>query len=178
VTLNHDPIIRESLTIAEKYADGWERRALLSYAAQQIESNPDLQAWFRPSPPTCAVNAVNALCRSGTDFDPSVVLDWLSRMHERDSAEAVKEASAQRSLLRDIFGNPFRPVTFSPEWRTDTAVALARQMYDLREFGVMPILADALQDAGCDNDDILNHCRHPGEHVRGCWVIDLLLGKV
>ena len=80
--------------------------------------------------------------------------------------------------LRDIFGNPFRPVAFSPEWRTDTAVLLARQMYDARDFGAMPILADALQDAGCDSDDVLQHCRDPrGTHVRGCWVCDLVLGK-
>ena len=82
------------------------------------------------------------------------------------------------SLLCEAFGNPFRPVTFSPEWRTDTAVLLARTMYDAREFSAMPILADALQDAGCDSDDILAHCRGPGPHVRGCWVVDLVLGKV
>jgi len=80
-------------------------------------------------------------------------------------------------LIRDIFGNPFRPVAFSPDWRTSTAVAIARQMYDSRDFSAMPILADALQDAGCDNADILDHCRGPVPHVRGCWVVDLVLGK-
>ena len=80
-------------------------------------------------------------------------------------------------LVRDIFGNPFRPVAFDPAWRTDTATALARTMYDQREFGAMPILADALQDAGCDNAEILHHCRSDGPHVRGCWVVDLVLGK-
>ena len=80
--------------------------------------------------------------------------------------------------LRDIFGNPFRPVACDPAWRTDTAVSLATQMYETREFGAMPILADALQDAGCDNPDILNHCRDTSlPHVRGCWVIDLLTGR-
>jgi hypothetical protein len=79
--------------------------------------------------------------------------------------------------IHEIIGNPFRPVSFLPEWRTDTAVTLARQMYEARDFSAMAILADALQDAGCDNDDILNHCRQPGEHVRGCWVCDLVLGK-
>ena len=80
--------------------------------------------------------------------------------------------------LRDIFGNPFRPVAFSPAWRTDTALTLARTMYESREFSAMPILADALQDAGCDNTDILDHCRNPKQvHVRGCWVVDLVLGK-
>jgi hypothetical protein len=81
-------------------------------------------------------------------------------------------------ILRDIFGNPFRPVPFAAEWRTDTALALARQMYESRDFSAMPILADALQDAGCDSDDVLNHCREAGAvHVRGCWVCDLVLGK-
>jgi len=81
--------------------------------------------------------------------------------------------------LRDIFGNPFRPVTFAPEWRTDTALSLARQMYESRDFSLMPILADALQDADCDNEDILNHCRDTdATHVRGCWVVDLVLEKV
>lgn len=82
------------------------------------------------------------------------------------------------SFIHEIVGNPFRPVTFSPEWRTDTALSLARQMYDTREFSAMPILADALQDAGCDSDDVLNHCRDTTQvHVRGCWVCDLVLGK-
>src|SRR5262245_37709031 len=80
-------------------------------------------------------------------------------------------------VVREIVGNPFRPVAFAPAWRTDTTVALARTMYERREFSAMPILADALQDAGCDNDDILSHCRGPGPHVRGCWVVDLVLGK-
>jgi hypothetical protein len=80
-------------------------------------------------------------------------------------------------LFREVFGNPFRPVTFSPDWRTDTATTLARQMYESRGFSAMPILADALQDAGCENEDILDHCRDPGPHVRGCWVLDLVLGK-
>lgn len=96
-------------------------------------------------------------------------------------------------VVRDIAGNPFRggrgchpkrwvwskqrePI-FRPWWRTDTVLSLARTMYEARDFSAMPILADALQDAGCSNEDILDHCRQPGEHVRGCWVVDLLLGK-
>jgi hypothetical protein len=91
-------------------------------------------------------------------------------------AQAV-EREQQTGLLHDIFGDPFHPATFTATWRTDTAVSLARQMYDSRDFGAMPILADVLQDAGCDNEDILNHCRGPGPHVRGCWVVDLVLGR-
>jgi hypothetical protein len=82
------------------------------------------------------------------------------------------------NLLRCIFGNPFRPVTFSPSWRTDTALSLAQQMYESRDYSAMPILADALQDAGCESEDVLNHCRDASvTHIRGCWVVDLLLGK-
>jgi hypothetical protein len=81
------------------------------------------------------------------------------------------------AFVRDIFGNPFRPVTFNPAWRTSNVTALAQAIYDDRAFDRLPILADALEDAGCDRVDILNHCRQPGEHVRGCWVVDLVLGK-
>ncbi len=81
-------------------------------------------------------------------------------------------------VFRDIFGNPFRTVAFDPAWRTSTSVAIAQGMYEPRDFTAMPILADALQDAGCDNDDVLNHCRGASAtHLRGCWVVDLVLGK-
>ncbi|MBL8795551.1 MAG: hypothetical protein JNM56_16720 [Planctomycetia bacterium] len=80
-------------------------------------------------------------------------------------------------MLKDIFGNPFRPVAFNSAWRTATVVSFAQGIYAERAFDRLPILADALEDAGCDNADILKHCREPGEHVRGCWCVDLLLGK-
>jgi hypothetical protein len=88
-----------------------------------------------------------------------------------------KLGQLQPHLVRDIFGNPFRPVTFSPSWRSETAVALASAIYAERAFDRMPILADALEEAGCDHPDVLAHCRGPGPHVRGCWVVDGVLGK-
>jgi hypothetical protein len=107
--------------------------------------------------------------------DPDHPWHRLVRTVPRDVATRLEAEHV--ALIRCVFGNPFHPVTFSSEWRTDTAVALARQMYEAREFSTMPILADALQDAGCANEDILNHCRAPGVHIRGCWVVDLVLGK-
>lgn len=101
--------------------------------------------------------------------------DWIAHMPLTD--QQLRERTKQANLLRDIFGNPFRPVSFSPEWRTSTAVAVAQGMYESRDFGAMPILADALQDAGCDSAEVLDHCRGAGPHVRGCWVADLVLGK-
>ena len=91
----------------------------------------------------------------------------------RESSESFLLAT----LLRDIFGNPFRPVALDPAWLTSDVLLLARSIYADRAFDRMSILADALQDAGCDNPDILDHCRGPGPHARGCWVVDLLLGK-
>lgn len=92
---------------------------------------------------------------------------------------SVEQSLQMRSVVWEVVGNSFRRVELSPAWRTDTAISLAKHMYASRDFGAMPILADALQDAGCDNEDILNHCRDTSlTHIRGCWVIDLVLEKV
>jgi hypothetical protein len=83
-------------------------------------------------------------------------------------------------LLREIVGNPFRPVSLDPAWllwNEGTVTKLAEAVYEERRFGDLPILADALEEAGCANADVLAHCRGDEEHVRGCWVVDLLLGK-
>jgi hypothetical protein len=96
---------------------------------------------------------------------------------ERWAQVKAVEESEQTHLLRCIVGNPFRPVAVEPSWLTSTVVALARGIYADRAFDRLPILADALMDAGCDNDDVLNHCRDTAPHARGCWVVDLLLGK-
>jgi hypothetical protein len=93
--------------------------------------------------------------------------------------DGANELVHQCGIIRDIFGNPFhKPPKFDKRWRTSTVALLAKQMYESRDFSAMPILADALQDAGCDNDTILSHCRDTNQpHVRGCWVVDLVLGK-
>jgi hypothetical protein len=92
------------------------------------------------------------------------------------------EHAAQTQLLRDIFGPlPFRPVAVDPSWlswNAGTVGELARVIYEERRFADLPVLADALEEAGCTEEDILGHCRQQGQvHVRGCWVVDLLLGK-
>jgi hypothetical protein len=91
------------------------------------------------------------------------------------------EREAQAALLQELFGNPFklRP-TIDPSWlRWNDGVVprLARSIYDERRFDDLPILHDALLDAGCDEQALLDHCRSPGPHARGCWVVDLLLDK-
>jgi len=81
------------------------------------------------------------------------------------------------AILRDIFGNPFRPVSVDVAWLAPNVVAIARHIYDERAFERLPILADALEDVGCVNTDVLDHCRQPSEHTRGCWLVDLVLEK-
>lgn len=94
------------------------------------------------------------------------------------SGDPKQEARVQADLLRDIFGNPFRPIAVVPSWLTTDVRLLARGIYEEKAFDRMPILADALQDAGCDSDDLLAHCRDASAaHVRGCWVCDLVTGK-
>jgi hypothetical protein len=81
------------------------------------------------------------------------------------------------ALVHCVFGNPFRPVSVHPAWRARTVVALAQSIYDEKAFDKLPVLADALEEAGCTDAEILGHCRGPGPHVRGCWVVDLVIGK-
>lgn len=81
-------------------------------------------------------------------------------------------------LVREVFGNPFSPITLDPGWlrRNDgLALRLAREIYDDRHFDELPVLADALEDAGCDHRELLDHLRRPGGHVRGCWALDVVL---
>jgi len=93
------------------------------------------------------------------------------------TADAAQENSAQVALLRCIFRNPFRPVAIDPTWLAPTVKQVAEAIYTERAFDRLPVLADALTDAGCNNADMLSHCRGPGPHTRGCWAVDLVLGK-
>jgi hypothetical protein len=130
---------------------------------------------------------------------------WEEWDKQRRSEAFIRYYCWLSDLLRDIVGNPFQPVVFDPNWLTTTIVAIARGIYESRDFSPMPLLADALQDAGCENEEILSHCRSArnfspmplspkvkiqdanedflngsrfaGPHVRGCWVVDLILGK-
>jgi hypothetical protein len=81
------------------------------------------------------------------------------------------------AILRCLFGNPLRPIALAPSLLTDTVIKLAQGIYEERAFDRMPVLADALEEAGATDPDLLNHCRQPGVHARGCHVVDAILGK-
>jgi hypothetical protein len=167
-----DDLYHAALNASEQYADGQVAWEVLSELAGRIDH------FARPVDVLgldVAMLPVYLLCRD-QDLN-SAAMNSVNNPWNRPVAVRQGLLALNIAYIRDVFGNPFRPVTFSPDWHTDTAVTLARQMYESREFSAMPILADALQDAGCDNEDILSHCRGDGPHVRGCWVVDLVLGK-
>jgi hypothetical protein len=169
--------------LGEQIADG-----LLKPAQQKkIEAEPTDELdgqradhWADDAAHSTTASAVMVAAERATAGAASAVGNaaWLPKEDFAAAARARDaECRAQAELVRDVFGNPFRKVKFDKKWSTSSAVQLARRVYDSRDFSAMPILADALQDAGCDNTDILDHCRGPGPHVRGCWVVDLVLGK-
>jgi hypothetical protein len=152
------------------------------------------RAWvLLPSPPAEVEGRVARLAEWLDHNELELALDELEALGEDNAAlpaywEQLRSAAERMGLATHVArlsrrialctcGVPSDLTALLPAWRTDTVVSLAHQMTESCDFSAMPILADALQDAGCDNADILSHCRGPGPHVRGCWVVDLVLGK-
>jgi hypothetical protein len=109
---------------------------------------------------------------------------WFGSEWEQVKAVAQEDGAVFRNLLHDIIGNPFRPVTINPAWLTPTAKALAQAAYEERalpsgelDLTRLKVLADALEEAGCTEQSILDHLRGPGPHTRGCWPVDLVLAR-
>jgi hypothetical protein len=113
--------------------------------------------------------------KNATDLVSSFAVETCPTLDQERHERAI-----QAELLRDIVGNPFHCIAAHPSlltWNDSLSLRLAQSIYTDRAFDRLPLLADALEDAGCDNADILAHCRGPGPHVRGCWVVDLLTGR-
>jgi hypothetical protein len=186
-SLLSDERSRQSVEVAERYADGMASAAELqsAYDAAAIvesENRSTLGGRRRNAAmPAAEVSRIEFsfnILMGAMDIAALVPADVAGSSDEIDPGTWESERIAQAWLLRDIFGNPFRPVSFDPSWRTSTVTILAQTMYDSRDFSAIPILADALEDAGCANEEILTHCRDPEHvHTRGCWVTDGCLGK-
>jgi hypothetical protein len=178
---------RQAITVCEDFADGRVGNKKLKAARQAALD----ASWSRD---TTAVNRAAMAALLACDRRCLQVAEWtpeyasnLLRQEQGDYAERI-ERITQCDLLRDIFGNPLQPTpTIAPSvltWNERTVVLLAQAIYEDR---ILPdgtldktrlaILADALEEAGCTNEEILAHCRSRSDHVRGCWVIDLLLGR-
>jgi hypothetical protein len=159
--------VKEAVQTIERFVDGQVTNA--EFSAQVFR-----QAWYaRRLLPWRGLGYTHGSTEYGSHVE---AIEEVAKAFIDEPQEGWHK-NVQTALLRDIFGNPFRPVVINPSWLTSTVQALASGIYSDRAFDRMPIFADALQDAGCDNDDVLNHCRQAGDHCRGCWVVDLLLAK-
>ena len=166
------PKTHNAIEVLERYADGNATADELSQARADAE-----QEAYEVQDGGQRHQSQDAAIAAAQD-DIQQVAHWAAEATATTEVGSEPEEVAQAAIVREIYGTLcFRPVTFNPAWRTSTVLALAKQMYDSRDFTPMPVLADALQDAGCENADILNHCRGDSPHVRGCWVVDLILGK-
>jgi hypothetical protein len=184
---------RDAVLVAERFADGratadelagareadWpgaEASERVVYAAGAARASVSEEAGEAAA--GAAWDAAQALCVEGVrgTRHPDVA-SWQAAW----VAARVGERRCQWALLGDLFANPLfaspLPVALDPAWRTRTALQLAQGIYDARAFDRLPILADALEEAGCTDTVLLSHCRGPGPHALGCWVVDLLLGK-
>jgi hypothetical protein len=161
---------RSAIEVAERHADGWATNDELTTI------RPDLD---RKTPTNIADIGIHYAAAPNRIFRnwATTALVHAARAVAEMGPDRIAEELAQCHLARDIFGNPFRPVTLDRSWLTPTVLALARSIYDERAFNRMPMLADALEDAGCTDPTILDHLRGPGPHVRGCFALDFVLGK-
>ena len=185
---------RQAVRIAEKYADGQaseaEREAAYLAArgvAWQIPDDSgapmdDVRSDWATAVGVWAAGPSDSFAVSdGTDREKvAIFFDVLfmtisNVVWEADARTAETVAHAQ--LLRDLFEGPAGPMDVKAGWLTPRVVSLAEAIYEGRAFDRMPELADALEQAGCEDKEIAAHCRGPGPHVRGCCVVDRLLGK-
>jgi hypothetical protein len=169
----------------------------VAWTAMQIEEPVWPRVWeesgnFRPEwdAGTAALAATILVCAAALDLGDAYLAaeaeaERATDKVGREGAAALSGWTQQLALLsacvRDIFGNPFKPSRPLPShvltWSDGLVPRIAQVIYDERAFDRLPILADALEDAGCHDSDILAHCRGAAPHVRGCWVVDALLGK-
>jgi len=174
--LEPDRQARQRVEVAERLADGVAGADEVELARTgKLPGSPN-------DPASCASYAAREVIHKeafAAAVSPAAWL-WhaLSDWSQSNPSEThIDPERLHSTLLRCIAGNPFRPVAFDPACRTSTIVALAEGIYADRAFDRLPILADALEDAGCGHPYVLAHCRGDGPHARGCWVVDVVLGK-
>jgi hypothetical protein len=159
---------RQALEVAEHYADGSADEHQRRKARQVIDYGGGGEAHW---------GAFQACERCVSHALGSEIAAEVSGLTTPDREQGEHQQSGP---LRDIFGNPFRSIRLNPAWlawESRTIPKLAEAVYEERAFDRLPILADALEEAGCDASELLAHLRGLGPHVRGCWAVDLLLGK-
>jgi len=185
----HDERSRKAVEVAEEYADGTaskEQLRLARKAAERVLGNPWVYSESE-SASRAAMLAADESHYTSASMAAAIAaryqaFDRVVSSGGRRLPLGIREAelATQTVLIRCLVGNPFHPVAVDPSWLSwgeGTVKKLAEVICAEHRFADLPILADALEDAGCSEVDILAHCRGPGPHVRGCWVIDLLLSR-
>jgi hypothetical protein len=158
--LLRDERSRATVEVAERFADGLAGGEELAAAAREAGLAAD-QAERSRAP---GWNAARTAALAAGEA-------WAA------AARAAQSGAYDAELLREVLGNPIRPPAADPAWRTPVVLAIARSAYAERRFADLPVLGDALEDAGCTSAEVLAHLRGPGLHVRGCWALDLVLDK-
>jgi hypothetical protein len=172
---------RRAVETSELYADGrTDRKSMRAAGNAAMAATRDAHA-SRSLAEWMTIAAAYNAARNCAFSDPWDAARFASGETRNAAHVNTPLGRCLASLLREIFDNPFRPSPFlSPAvlaWNDGTVRRIAESIYEERTFDRLPILADVLEDAGCHDADILAHCRGPGLHVRGCWLVDLLFGK-
>lgn len=166
------PRCREALRLVEQGADALPDRTTLQQARQETSG-----VWYE----IAIENETPAFESPRTEPIPGMAeANWVEAVLADTATLRVAPflpEDKQVEILRELFGNPFHRLVVDPHWLTPDVLPLARGIYADRAFDRMPILADALEEAGCTQEEILSHLRGPGPHGRGCWVVDLLTGR-
>jgi hypothetical protein len=169
--------LAEAVVGPEGTAEPWQLRDRWAREAHRLAHR--LTTEYVPHWTTPADRLAHGACLHAAVGNSAQAIDCWERTAEAAAnagADLAAELAFQADLLRDLFGNPFRPVAFDPAWRTAVVLALARSADESGDYGALPILADALQEAGCEDPEVLTHCRTAPVHARGCWVVDAALG--
>jgi hypothetical protein len=176
--------VQRAVRIAEQYADGNASAENLCHAVEEVRrvANNGQRGPYHEAQTAkeIAIDFVFWLVSVALDLEPNRQIWREDLVHwglNMPYGGAVEIHIGEDDLLRDVFANPGRPIDFDPRWLTSTVVDLARAIHDERAFENLPILGDALMDSGCDNEEIIAHCRSKRPHFRGCWPVDLILGK-
>jgi hypothetical protein len=181
--LLNDPESRQAVEVAEQFADGRAERHQLRLAHYLAGIYPTNQAneaaRLAAAEAIDLSNLLKVVAASNETVEGQAVLQFLNMFDAPVDSETRASAgrAGQCELLREMFGNPFQPLAINPVWQTLNVRSVAQVIYEEQTFEQMPVLGDALEDAGCDNADILGHLHGSGTHARGCWVLDLILGK-
>jgi hypothetical protein len=168
---------QKAVIVAERYAEGGATRKELAKARVDAEKAADnakseMEEEFDEMDDFPEIGSIE--CIDGPSFATE---ENFGVSEACVCADRTRYDSGQVAILRDLFGSPFHAVDCDSTWQTRSVMSITRAIAEEQAFDRVPILADALEEAGCSSAEILDHLRTQNDHFRGCWVVDLLLGR-